>query len=85
LSLSLFAYRSVAAAARSFYFLVRSYEKVLIPASVFRLPGGGDRRLIFFRLAKFLFPPIGKVASAHWKAKMSPSRAEKLFLGINIF
>ena len=51
----------------------------------FRLPDGGDRRLIFFRLANFLFPPIGKVASAHWKAKMSPSRAEKLFLGINIF
>ena len=61
------------------------YEKVLIPARVFRLPGGGDRRLIFFRLAKFLFPPIGKVVSAHWKAKNRPSRAEKIFLSINIF
>ena len=61
------------------------YEKVLIPARVFGLPEGGDGRLIFFRLAKFLLPPIGKVASAHWKAKMRLSRAEKIFFGINIF
>ena len=61
------------------------YEKVLVPARVFLLPGDNGGRLIFFRLAKFLFPPIGRVASAHWKAKNRPSRAEKLFLCINIF
>ena len=37
-----------------------------------------DKQKICFRPLERLLPPIGK-------PKMSPSRAEKIFLGINIF
>jgi len=63
----------------AFYLRVQNYKNFAKLARVFGLPDGGDGRLIFFRLAKFLFPPIGKVASAHWKAEKRPSRAENIF------
>ena len=64
---------------------LQRYKIFQYPASFLRLWNIADGRMVFFWLAKILFPLSGKVASAQRKQENAPPRARKYFLALTLF